>query len=261
MIEMADTTEQNADLNHLQTACEQAKVIAIDVDRRRITHVISTGRLDRGNRIVDPAGWKLANFKKAPRVLADHEYSIERIIGSGHDLKVLDLPRIGEALVATTQFDDSELGEVAFRLNSTGMANTWSVGWIGLKSHRIGEVDDCEVCEANAKVEYGRHFLTQELLEYSLVAIPANPDAVNGLCAAGLVSKAAAEEWNETVGKAAPTEAVQVAEIVEVATTAGTPERSSEFYKQLSQVRRGESIRAATKRLSTEVFAGVAGNR
>ncbi len=248
-------------------ACEQAKVLEIDLDRRRITHVISSGRLDRGNRIVEPAGWKLANFRKAPRVLADHDYSIERVIGTGHDLKVVDLPRIGEALVATTQFAEEGAGAVAFQLAVTGLVNTWSVGWIGLKSHRIGEVEDCEACEAAKNVEWGRHFVTQELLEYSLVAIPANPDIVMGLCAAGLVSKAAAAEWNETVGKPAEAEGTEIVVAsgtrehdvehrIEQAlrdsvkpTVPRTFERSSEFYKQLSQLRLAESIRAARKRL------------
>ena len=272
MTEMANTTEQNVDPNRLQAevvidpekplACEQAKVIAIDVDQRRITHVISTGRLDRGNRIVEPAGWKLANFKRAPRVLADHDYSIERVIGTGHDLKVVDVPRIGEALVATTQFAEEGLGEVAFRLASNGIVNSWSVGWIGLKSHRIGELDECERCDETHDVDFGRHFVTQELLEYSLVAIPANPDAVNGLLAAGLVSKGSAEEWNDMAHDAAVAaqeeerekahddeHAAQDEPVEAVAAAPEQIQRSPEFYKQLSQLRLAESIRAARKRL------------
>ena len=235
-------------------ACE-AKAIAIDLERRRITHVISTARLDRGNRMVEPSGWKLANFKRAPRVLADHEYAIERVIGSGHDVKVVDVPRIGEALVATTEFAEEGLGEVAFRLASTGMVNSWSVGWVGLKSHRIGEVDDCERCEQAGNVEYGRHFVTQELLEYSLVAIPANPDAVNGLQAAGLVSKAAAEEWNEAAfdatRKTEPEPEPEPEPIV----------RSAAFDLYLNSIVRAESIRAVTYKLKQQKFVGVAGNR
>lgn len=247
-ITMADGVEKSL-------ACEQAKVLEIDVDRRRITHVISTGRLDRGNRMVEPSGWKLANFKRAPRVLADHDYSIERVIGTGHDVKVADVPRIGEALVATTQFDEEGLGPVAFRLASTGMVNTWSVGWIGLKSHRIGEVDDCEGCEKAGNVEWGRHFMTQELLEYSLVAIPANPDAVNGLLAAGLVSKAAAEEWNEATFEATrhdePEDEPEIKRIV----------RSAAFDLHMNEIVRAESIRAVTYKLRQQNSAGVAGNR
>ena len=176
--------------------CERASVLSIDVARRRITHVISTGRLDRGNRIVEPGGWKLANFRRAPRVLADHDYSIERVIGKAIDTKVVDLPRIGQALISTTEFAKEGLGAVAFQLIQADLVNSWSVGWQGIESHRIGELDDCEACEKAGNVEWGRHFVTQELLEYSLVAIPANPDAVNGLLAAGLVSATAASEWN-----------------------------------------------------------------
>jgi len=215
-------------------ACEQAKIIAIDLDKRRITHVISTGRLDRNNRMVEPDGWKLANYRRAPRVLADHGYSIESVIGKAIDTKI-----DGDRLISTTEFDDEGLGAVAFRLAQNGLVNTWSVGWMGLKSHRIGEQEDCERCnEVKAKVEWGRHFIQQELLEYSLVAIPANPDAVNGLLAAGLVSSSAAEHWIETFK---PLEAPQE--------QAQPQQRSPAFYRQLSMTRRAESIRAATKQL------------
>jgi len=244
---MEDKTKTATEHAEMQKplACE-AKAISIDVDRRRITHVISTGRLDRGNRMVEPSGWNLANFKRAPRVLADHDYSIERVIGTGHDVKVADVPRIGKALIATTQFAEEGLGEVAFRLASTGIVNSWSVGWVGLKSHRIGELDDCEACQKASNVEWGQHFVTQELLEYSLVAIPANPDAVNGLMAAGLVSKAAAEEWNEMAhAKVRADEEVESEPL----------QRSSEFYHHLQLVQRAESIRAVSNQLRTHKFS------
>ncbi len=248
------TAAEHADnVTEMQTAdtCE-AKLLAIDPERRRITHVISTARLDRGNRIVEPSGWKLANFKRAPRVLADHDYSIERVIGTGHDLKVVDVPRIGEALVATTQFAEQGAGEVAFQLASTGIVNSWSVGWMGLKSHRIGEVDDCEACAATKNVDFGRHFITQELLEYSLVAIPANPDAVNGLMAAGLVSKAAAEEWNE-----AAFEATRKDDAEDETDEPETFTRSVAFSLELNALVRAESIRAASSNIREQIKESV----
>jgi hypothetical protein len=49
------------------------------------------------------------------------------------------------------------------------------------------------------KIDYGTHFTQQELLEYSLVAIPANPDAVMGLRTAGLIASKEADEWIGTV--------------------------------------------------------------
>ena len=208
--------------------CFEARIIALDEEKRQVKHVISTGKLDRGDRIVDVGGWKLARFKKNPVVLADHDYAIERIIGRAVETKVE-----GDALVSTTQFAEDGLGNIAFRLVQAGLAKAWSVGWIGLKTHRIGELEDCEACKAAGAVQWGTHFVRQELLEYSLVAVPANPDAVLGLEAAGLVAKAETEEWAEL--------------------TADIPRRSSEFYDKLYSAKRAQALRVAARRASQRI--------
>lgn len=213
----------------------QARILAIDEGRRRIEHVVSTGRLDRGGRIVEPGGWDLKQFKAAPRVLADHSMTIERVIGKAINTRVTEVAGVGDALVSTTEFDKEGLGAVGFRLVQTGLVNSWSAGWLGTKRHRIGEVEDCEGCKAVAgQVEYGTHFVEQELLEYSLVAVGSNPDAVNGLRVAGLVSNEAAEEWMDVVHAVQQTEPVQ-------------PVRTLAFIQQLNSAARIEKIRAASK--------------
>lgn len=226
-----DMTESGGEIvRETPLACEEARVLSIDAEQRRVTHVISTGRLDRGNRIVDVSGWRLSNFKRAPRVLANHDASIERIIGRAIDTKVE-----GDALISTTEFDSEGLGAVAFRLVQNGLVNTWSVGWMGIKQHRIGSLDDCPACSAAAakKVEWGTHFTQQELLEYSLVALPANPDVVMGLRAAGLVSSQSADEWRSTFYE--------------------LPTRSAPFYDRLHDLARSASRRTAAMKLRKQL--------
>lgn len=170
--------------------CAAGRVVALDETARTVRHVISTARLDRANRMVEPSGWKLSSFRENPVVLANHDYDIQNIIGRASDTRV-----DGDALVSTTEFAKEGLGNVAFRLVQAGLARTWSVAWKGMRGHRIGELDDCARCQAAGKVDYGVHFTQQELLEYSLVAIPANPDAVMGLQAAGLASRDEIDAW------------------------------------------------------------------
>ncbi|NWG72719.1 MAG: HK97 family phage prohead protease [Parvularculaceae bacterium] len=209
-----------------------SRVLALDEEARTVRHVVSTARMDRNNRIVEPAGWSLTNFREAPRVLANHDYTIEAVIGRAIDTKVE-----GNALVSTTQFDTEGLGNVAFRLVQSGLVNSWSVGWISLKSHRFGEVEDCAVCaSALKKVEWGRHFVKQDLLEYSLVAIPANPDAVMGLQTAGLVRGDEVAYWFDTF-RSEP-------EI---------PERSAKFYEALNSASRNVARCAAALRMTQRI--------
>lgn len=204
-----------------------SRVLALDEEQRSVRHVVSTARLDRSNRIVDPGGWRLANFREAPRVLADHNYEIGSVIGRATDTRVE-----GDALVSTTIFDREGLGNVAFRLVQSGMVNSWSVGWIGVNQHALGDKEGCTACEAAMKrVKYGTHYTAQDLLEYSLVAIPANPDAVMGLQKAGLVEANEAEEWIESFAPEALA-------------------RSEKFYSTLSVVRRNFARHAGIVRAS-----------
>src|SRR5262245_49708192 len=59
------------------------RIIALDEESRSLSHVISTARLDRANRIVDVSGWRLGNFRAHPVVMLDHDYAFERIAGTG----------------------------------------------------------------------------------------------------------------------------------------------------------------------------------
>ena len=229
-----------------------SRIVKMDEATRQITHVISTAKLDRGNRIIDQSGWSLTEFRKNPVVLANHDYSIESIIGRAVDVKV-----VNNELTATTEFDTQGLGAMAFRLVQSGLAKAWSVGWKGNKSHRFGEMADCPVCQdAMKNAEYGMHFTRQALLEYSLVAIPANPDAVLGLQAAGFeMTDAELAELSrfDTSSKAPdPTgSALGEAKVAEAEEVVSVP-RSAEFYdtlfKTVRKFSRRNSVHEAARR-------------
>lgn len=151
----------------------------IDDEARTVTHLITSDALDRMGDVIDVAGWDFKNFMRSPRVFVDHDYRIEKLIG-----RATNLTRTGKGIEATTQFTDVGLGAYAFDLVKSEFAGEWSVGFRGNDSHWITDHEGpCETCEAvlrrKKKPRYlGRHFTSQELLEYSLVGIPANPEAV-----------------------------------------------------------------------------------
>lgn len=176
------------------------EIKAIDVDQRTITHLISTASIDRAGDMVEPLGWDLANFKRNPVVLADHSYTIDRIIGRAENVEASK-----EGLTATTRFDDLGLGAQAFRLISEGFLKAFSVGFKPKIAHsvRAGVNAKCERCEVarDSQVEgkspeeiervfiRGTHFIEQELLEYSAVAVPMQPDAVLNAIKSGIIDR------------------------------------------------------------------------
>lgn len=192
---------------------------AIDVERRQATHVISTDSIDRMGDIVDAAGWDTEAFERNPVVLADHDYQVDRIIG-----RAVSLSSSRDSLVATTEFHDVGLGAAAFNLVQAGMAKAWSVGFKPKAFHTVaaGAKSKCRKCLAarDAQVESkgddadtvyirGTHFVEQELLEYSLVAIPMNPDAVMAAVSRGMCSQEQVPELFSVRNRAAVDQLVE----------------------------------------------------
>lgn len=134
----------------------------VEVEGARVyTFRASTGAVDRQNEIVDQAGWELDAYRINPVVLDSHKYdSIEDVIGRAIRVEV-----VGGALEADIIFADSEKGECAEELVNKGFLRTVSVGFRSLERRPGG---------AGQPMTHTR----AELLEISLVAIPANREAV-----------------------------------------------------------------------------------
>lgn len=125
-----------------------------------ITHYISTPTPDRYGDIVDPEGMLEDQYRKNPVVLLNHDSS-KMIIG-----KNLWLEKTERGILAKTQFADTENGREVYRLNKTGFMNAWSIGFL--------------IPEGGIEIKDGKRYIRKwELLEYSAVAVPANPDCVN----------------------------------------------------------------------------------
>lgn len=172
----------------------------LDIDERTVTHVISTDSVDRMGDMVDAKGWRVERFMRNPVVLVDHDYRFNSIVG-----KATELRKTRDGLVAKTQFYDMGIGAAAFAMVQAGFAKAWSVGFEPIAAHRVatGAKQGCAKCRAarDAQIKTkddsgesiyirGTHYIEQELLEYSLVAIPMNPDAVMDSVRRGLVDRA-----------------------------------------------------------------------
>ena len=121
--------------------------------------VISTGGVDRDNDTVDAKGWQLDNYRANPVVLWAHDYK-QLPLG-----KALSVGVEGGNLVATAEFADHEMANTVLRMIDGGFLRATSVGFKPKKA-----VDNVE--------RGGVDFKEQELLEFSIVPVPANPQAL-----------------------------------------------------------------------------------
>lgn len=126
--------------------------------------VLSDATVDRYGDIVEPTGWQLAKFKRNPIALFGHSASFP--IGTWQNVRVEGGRLLGQ-LVLAAQGTSARIDELR-GLVEQGILRAVSVGFRPIESEPI-----------NPKEPYGgQRYKKQELLETSLVAVPANPAAL-----------------------------------------------------------------------------------
>lgn len=152
----------------LETLRSYGHLRAIDATAMTVEAVISTGNVGRDQTVIDPAGWDFSNYRKNPVVLWSH-----------NDFAVPVARTIGEVqtgpneLRATAEFDREDPEAVRlFGKVKRGYVNATSVRWLP-KRTEIRALPIEGGGERDTIV-----FVEQELLEWSFVAIPADPGAV-----------------------------------------------------------------------------------
>jgi HK97 family phage prohead protease len=122
-----------------------------------IMGIASTDSKDRHGEVIKQEGWDLKQFKKNPVILASHN-SFEFPIGKATNIKVSN----GKLIFTAVFSEATQMAREAYQLVKEGILNCFSVGFI-----------------PKARDEKDESIITNaELLEISLVAIPANSEAV-----------------------------------------------------------------------------------
>lgn len=139
---------------------------SVDEDKRVLRFIGSTEDKDRDGEVVKASGWKLTNYRKNPVVLANHQH---------RDLPVGKTKKVwveNKKLMFDIEFPESDVhpqGDTLYKLYKGGFMNATSVGFIpNMKKAEFGQK------EGDPSIT----FKEQELLEISLVSVPANPMAL-----------------------------------------------------------------------------------
>lgn len=137
--------------------------------------VASTSSRDRHGESIMQNGWKLENYLKNPVILADHNWSIQKLVG-----KATNISFEWEQMIVEGEFADTTLGREVKYLYEAGFLKAVSVGLIP----RTYDAQDPSI------------ITSAELLELSFVTIPANPEALSLMKSLGL-SGEMIEKWEE----------------------------------------------------------------
>ena len=144
---------------------------AIDADAGIYEAMISTEDVDRDGDVIRADGGDIENYLRNPVVLFGHNYYEARAVVG----KALEIERVSDAGVrARWQFAGPEVSEEAdlvHRLWAGGFLNATSIGFI---PREWKERED----ENGEKLRRGYEYTAWELLEFSIVPVPANQNAL-----------------------------------------------------------------------------------
>ena len=139
-------------------------------DKKTMSFIASTDRPDRYGDVINQNGWDLEAYRSNPVILLNHDHN-SLPIGKGN-------VRIGpEGLIIDVDFDmeDPRAAEIAGKVER-GYLNAVSVGFTPLKSVSRASLPQEHAAFSNSG---GSYFDKAELLEVSIVTIPANADATS----------------------------------------------------------------------------------
>jgi HK97 family phage prohead protease len=141
-------------------------------ETRQVRFTVSTNAVDRDNDTVSQTGWDLTAFKANPVVLWSHQSSIFPVG------KCVAIDVEGDALKAVVEFVPADIpiagerAEAVLRMCREGFLSATSVGFRPLAYEIASDrMDDDDWWPA-------LNFTRQELMEFSLCSIPANPEAL-----------------------------------------------------------------------------------
>ena len=158
---------------------------SIDEQEMTLTAAISTNGIDRMREVLDPKGVDLSNYKKNPVVLWAHDYSLPPIG------KALWVKKDGNGIVSKVKFANTPFAKEIFDLYKEGFMSAFSVGFIPKST------DECRDEDRNDPKKPRRTFTKWELLEYSAVPVPANPEALALALQKGVLTSTSLKEMLE----------------------------------------------------------------
>lgn len=156
-----------------------AEIKAADGDKRELQFTISTDTVDRMGDTIDVKGWKLDAYRKNPVVLWAHD---------NESLPVGKATKIwleNGKLKATAEFTPAgmaKFNDTIFDMLKGGFLNAVSVGFMPIEYAFVEDADR----------RFGIDFKQQELLEFSVVSVPANGEAL-------IESRASDEEVSDRI--------------------------------------------------------------
>lgn len=159
--------------------------------------IASTERLSRSNHIIDFDGLSVKNFKQYGPILFDHNYGTLPV---GRALRVQKNPETRQTIIRVKFDTDDPFAMQLAKKYQTGFMKAVSVGVMVIECRDLTEEDLGKGASKTDldSVRFGSRLTKTDLMELSLVSIPANVDAkkiVDQAVKAGTITEDEGLEW------------------------------------------------------------------
>lgn len=127
-----------------------------------VSGVANCASVDRVGDFIEPAAWRLENYRKNPVVLFNHDQNA--IVGRALKIEATDDGLIIEAEIGNPEVAElTQLQKDIRSLIAQGILRAFSVGFLPIESQKDGDIN---------------RITSAELFEVSLVSVPCNADSV-----------------------------------------------------------------------------------
>lgn len=181
----------------------ETEIKAATGEERALDFVISTDDVDRQGDRVSVEGWQLGNFRKNPVVLWAHDYA-SLPVAKAQNVRVEDGKLKARAVF--TPLGMAKFNDIIFEMLKGGFLSAVSVGF---QPRKWAWAED-------AGRAFGIDFQEQELLEFSVVPVPANASALIEARAKGIDVEPIVEFWRKTLQLPPDFEMISAAELAEL---------------------------------------------
>jgi phage head maturation protease len=166
-----------------KTFATPGQTLKVDPSNMIVRAVISTSTPDRAGDMILPVGLRNADeYLQNPVVLWAHQRSLPPI-GTCERLTI-DADRI----IAETKFSaSSPFAQDVFNLYAEGVLRGWSVGFVPARAYPIPPTSD--------QPQGGLCYPEWDLLEYSAVPVPENPQALTLAVRKGMIKDVDLRRW------------------------------------------------------------------
>lgn len=141
------------------------EAVISEVENKKIA-IASQETVDRQGEIISIDGWDFKNFKRNPVMLWGHN-AYEPNIGEVKNIRITDVNGKKSVVFEPVFHDITPLSQTLHEMYDQGKLRAFSVGFLPFEAE-------------------GNKFTKQELLEVSLVNVPAHPNALNIAYAKGM---------------------------------------------------------------------------